>query len=213
MISFPLVALAAVVAVRANSGQTPLSPSVPAAHRPGAPVNTDYVHLFNTEEQLPFAPNQWTRASWNGLVSFGHAPPLRCWGEEQDIPYDIAVIGKSQIYMRLIFVHMLPAGAPFDTATSFRPGHVVSDSLCNMPFDTATVHVLVRTVFGRARDASGSTASTCPGRRVSRTSSRWSIAATSVSVVLPQPGGKPLMITSSDGLCGQQGCSPSAGAC
>ncbi|KZV94516.1 Arginase/deacetylase [Exidia glandulosa HHB12029] len=47
----------------------------------------------------------WTRQSWSGLVSFARAPPLRCWGDDEDVAYDVAVIG-----------------APFDTATSYRPG-------------------------------------------------------------------------------------------
>ena len=47
----------------------------------------------------------WTRSSWHGLTTFAHAPPLRCFGEDAGVPFDVAVLG-----------------APFDTATSFRPG-------------------------------------------------------------------------------------------
>ena len=47
----------------------------------------------------------WTRSSWHGLTTFVHAPPLRCFGEDAGVPFDVAVLG-----------------APFDTATSFRPG-------------------------------------------------------------------------------------------
>ena len=47
----------------------------------------------------------WRRTAWNGLTTFAHAPPLRCFGEEAGVPYDVAVIG-----------------APLDSATSFRPG-------------------------------------------------------------------------------------------
>ncbi len=48
---------------------------------------------------------RWTRSDFNGLTSFAHAPPVRCFGADAETEYDVAVLG-----------------APFDTATSFRPG-------------------------------------------------------------------------------------------
>ncbi|KAI0713472.1 Arginase/deacetylase [Earliella scabrosa] len=47
----------------------------------------------------------WARTAWNGLTTFAKSAPLRCFGVDADTGYDVAVIG-----------------APFDTATSFRPG-------------------------------------------------------------------------------------------
>ncbi|KZT11598.1 agmatinase [Laetiporus sulphureus 93-53] len=47
----------------------------------------------------------WTQKSWNGLTTFAKSTPLRCFGVDSETPYDVAVLG-----------------APFDTATSFRPG-------------------------------------------------------------------------------------------
>ncbi|TBU28994.1 agmatinase [Dichomitus squalens] len=47
----------------------------------------------------------WARSAWNGLTTFARAPPLRCFGADFETGYDVAVLG-----------------APFDTATSFRPG-------------------------------------------------------------------------------------------
>ena len=47
----------------------------------------------------------WTRSAFNGLTTFAHAPPVRCFGADAERGYDVAVLG-----------------APFDTATSFRPG-------------------------------------------------------------------------------------------
>ena len=48
----------------------------------------------------------WRPSAWNGLTTFARAPPLRCFGPDAvGTAYDVAVLG-----------------APFDTATSFRPG-------------------------------------------------------------------------------------------
>jgi hypothetical protein len=55
-------------------------------------ASIDYADLFSADRQIANAP-PWTRESWNGLVSFARAPPLRCWGAEADVLYDIAVIG------------------------------------------------------------------------------------------------------------------------
>ncbi|KAI0753258.1 Arginase/deacetylase [Daedaleopsis nitida] len=47
----------------------------------------------------------WSRMAFNGLTTFARAPPVRCFGADAETGYDVAVLG-----------------APFDTATSFRPG-------------------------------------------------------------------------------------------
>lgn len=73
-------------------------------------VNSDNVHELNfTEIFTPFGADMsnaaWAREAYNGLNSFARAPPIRCFGADAETGYDVAVIG-----------------APFDTATSFRPG-------------------------------------------------------------------------------------------
>jgi agmatinase len=98
-----LVVALLVSAAPVRGEQTPLGPK-------GAESEPDYSQLFSTGAQLPggqYAPQKWTRESWTGLTTFARAPPLRCWGAEKDVPFDVAVIG-----------------APFDTATSYRPGWV-----------------------------------------------------------------------------------------
>ena len=47
----------------------------------------------------------WTRSAFKGLTTYANTPPVRCFGADAERDYDVAVIG-----------------APFDTATSFRPG-------------------------------------------------------------------------------------------
>ncbi|KAF8524053.1 Arginase/deacetylase [Hysterangium stoloniferum] len=47
----------------------------------------------------------WSEESWNGLTTFARSTPLNCFGEDVGRKYDLAILG-----------------APFDTATSFRPG-------------------------------------------------------------------------------------------
>ena len=73
-------------------------------------VNTEAYGTLNfTEIFTPFGADMsnaaWAREAYNGLTSFARAPPIRCFGADADTGYDVAVIG-----------------APFDTATSFRPG-------------------------------------------------------------------------------------------
>jgi agmatinase len=54
---------------------------------------TDYAALFAPGGgQTAHAPG-WSKESWNGLVTFGRAPPLRCWGVGGDALFDVAVVG------------------------------------------------------------------------------------------------------------------------
>lgn len=62
----------------------------------------NFTKLFSSE--LVFRET-WSKESWNGLTTFARSTPLRCFGSDADVPYDVAVLG-----------------APFDTATSYRPG-------------------------------------------------------------------------------------------
>jgi hypothetical protein len=62
-------------------------------------AETGYSHLFNVE-QLGFLaprPGSGMRNAWNGLERFAQAEPLRCWGEDDDKSFDIAVLGASPL--------------------------------------------------------------------------------------------------------------------
>ncbi|KAH9890635.1 Arginase/deacetylase [Cubamyces lactineus] len=76
---------------------------------PVATVNAGNYGTLNFTEIFASAPDMsnaaWERGSFHGLTTFARAAPLRCFGADADMPYDVAVVG-----------------APFDTATSFRPG-------------------------------------------------------------------------------------------
>ncbi|KAI0078956.1 Arginase/deacetylase [Panus rudis PR-1116 ss-1] len=62
----------------------------------------NFTKLFTNE--LIFH-DTWSKDSWNGLTTFAKATPLRCFGRDAATLYDVAVLG-----------------APFDIATSYRPG-------------------------------------------------------------------------------------------
>ncbi|EPQ54015.1 Arginase/deacetylase [Gloeophyllum trabeum ATCC 11539] len=98
------VLLVAALVSRAAAQQTPLSyPSVESpSYQPVEDGETDFTRLFSSD--LLFR-DPWSKDSWNGLVSYAQAQPIRCFGADADVPYDVAVLG-----------------APFDTATSYRPG-------------------------------------------------------------------------------------------
>jgi len=72
------------------------------ASSPRVPEAANFTQLFASDGIYQKA---WTRESWNGLTTFARSAPLRCFGADSESPYDVAVLG-----------------APFDTATSFRPG-------------------------------------------------------------------------------------------
>ncbi|TFK53432.1 Arginase/deacetylase [Heliocybe sulcata] len=99
MLSSSFVVLAALVA-QTVAQQTPLIHSS-LRHDPSG--KTDFTRLFSSDQLLHRDP--WSPNEWNGLVSFARAQPLRCFGADADVKFDVAVLG-----------------APFDTATSYRPG-------------------------------------------------------------------------------------------
>ncbi|KAI0831720.1 Arginase/deacetylase [Trametes gibbosa] len=72
-------------------------------------VNSGNIDALNFTEIFASVPDMsntaWQRGSFYGLTTFAHAAPLRCFGADAEAGYDVAVVG-----------------APFDTATSFRPG-------------------------------------------------------------------------------------------
>ncbi|KZT64482.1 Arginase/deacetylase [Daedalea quercina L-15889] len=51
------------------------------------------------------SPQAWMQQGWNGLTTFAGAAPMRCFGADGSVLFDVAVLG-----------------APFDTATTYRSG-------------------------------------------------------------------------------------------
>ncbi|KAK7689088.1 hypothetical protein QCA50_007779 [Cerrena zonata] len=88
--------LSLLVSTQAYAQQNPLS--VPST----GPQDVNFTRLFSNE--IIFA-DTWKKDTWNGLTTFARAQPLRCFGTEAEVPFDVAVLG-----------------APFDIATSYRPG-------------------------------------------------------------------------------------------
>lgn len=91
-----LSAILGLLVTQTFSEQNPLT--VPTIE----PSGINYTRLFSNE--MIFT-DTWSKDSWNGLTTFAKAPPLRCFGSDAGILYDVAVLG-----------------APFDIATSYRPG-------------------------------------------------------------------------------------------
>ncbi|GJE87914.1 agmatinase [Phanerochaete sordida] len=78
----------------------------PLASTPAPAPEANLTALFAPAADAKSGPvHAWSRETWNGLTSYAHAQPLRCFGADAGTAYDVAVLG-----------------APFDTATSFRPG-------------------------------------------------------------------------------------------
>ena len=82
-----VVVLALALAGSHVYGQQQVLASSHRVHTNG-PVNI--TELFSVERL-----NQatWTREAWNGLTTFARSAPLRCFGADEDSPYDVAVIG------------------------------------------------------------------------------------------------------------------------
>lgn len=81
------VALALALAGSQAFGQQQVLAS---SHRVHSNEPANITELFSVERL-----NQatWTREAWNGLTTFARSAPLRCFGADEDSPYDVAVIG------------------------------------------------------------------------------------------------------------------------
>ncbi|TCD70577.1 hypothetical protein EIP91_002607 [Steccherinum ochraceum] len=67
--------------------------------------NVNFTKLFSTGDKKSSGIHTWAKGAYDGLTTYARTQPLRCFGEDAGVPYDVAVLG-----------------APFDTATSYRPG-------------------------------------------------------------------------------------------
>lgn len=85
----------------------------------------NFTQLFGPSSAEKKTPQTWSRDSWNGLTTFARTEPLRCFGEDAGVPYDVAVLGEQHLAkgsMSRLYPNDV-VGAPFDTATSYRPGY------------------------------------------------------------------------------------------
>jgi hypothetical protein len=92
-----LLSVAASAAARHDPDASDASRQVPLSQAglEGLSQSVDFDKLFNDRvDDRPGKPS-WSRDRWSGLVSFASSPPLRCWGDDADIAYDVAVIGTS----------------------------------------------------------------------------------------------------------------------
>ncbi len=53
--------------------------------------SVNFTKLFSQSVVFPHA--QWTKETWNGITSYAHTTPLRCFGSDSAIEYDIAILG------------------------------------------------------------------------------------------------------------------------
>ena len=53
--------------------------------------NVNFTELFSSQI---LSSEAWARESWNGMTTFAHSTPLRCFGTDSGIAYDVAVLGK-----------------------------------------------------------------------------------------------------------------------
>ncbi|EKM55971.1 uncharacterized protein PHACADRAFT_256966 [Phanerochaete carnosa HHB-10118-sp] len=101
-----LAVLPAFLLAHASAQQHPLASSRAAQQAFANEVNFTSVFAPASPVDSKSGPmHGWSKQSWNGLTSYAGAKPLRCFGDDIDVAYDVAVLG-----------------APFDTATSYRPG-------------------------------------------------------------------------------------------
>lgn len=80
--------LGLLVSTQAYAQQNPLSVTTTA------PAEVNFTRLFSNE--IIFA-DTWQKDTWNGLTTFARAPPLRCFGAESNVPFDVAVLGMHQL--------------------------------------------------------------------------------------------------------------------
>lgn len=90
-----LVALLPVLGSHALAQQHPLAGI--HAPQPAALFNeVNFTALFapaSAVDRKSGPVSSWARNSWNGLTTYAGSKPLRCFGEDQEVPYDVAVLG------------------------------------------------------------------------------------------------------------------------
>lgn len=58
-----------------------------------APIDHDanFTKLFSSDF---LTDKTWARETWNGVTTFAKTAPLRCFGSELGVGYDVAVLGE-----------------------------------------------------------------------------------------------------------------------
>ena len=127
------VALAIVASlVRDASAQQDQSPMA-AQYQTQLGHGVNFTELFASDPLSPYSSEKPQNA-WNGITTFAKATPLRCFGADSGVGYDVAVLGECphNVHTRNGVQRQFLSGAPFDTATSFRPGYAVHRSLVKL---------------------------------------------------------------------------------
>ena len=65
----------------------------PAALPPASNKGVNFTSLFGASSIMP-GTEAWAPQDWNGLTTFAKSTPLRCFGVDANIPYDVAVLGE-----------------------------------------------------------------------------------------------------------------------
>ena len=55
--------------------------------------SVNFTELFSYPDAM--MPHTWAKETWNGVTTFARTTPLRCFGSDADVPYDVAVLGEN----------------------------------------------------------------------------------------------------------------------
>lgn len=55
--------------------------------------SVNFTKLFNTGDRKSSGIHTWAKAAYNGLTTYARTQPLRCFGEDAGVPYDVAILG------------------------------------------------------------------------------------------------------------------------
>ena len=53
--------------------------------------DVNFTKLFSSELAYP---ETWSREAWNGVTTYARTTPLRCFGTDSEVEYDVAVLGE-----------------------------------------------------------------------------------------------------------------------
>ena len=55
------------------------------------PAAVNFTKLFTGEV---LSPEVWSAEDWSGVTTFARATPLRCFGVDSAVKYDVAILGE-----------------------------------------------------------------------------------------------------------------------
>lgn len=92
--SFLTVVFSLYVAAQQENGvQYPAAIPASAVNDESVVVNFTSLFVASNVGLMP-GTEAWAPREWNGLTTFAHTTPLRCFGADADVPYDVAVLGE-----------------------------------------------------------------------------------------------------------------------